>query len=50
VDNSKHTPGNAILRNGVLYTADRRSGALVDANTEIGAPGWHSRGYLPPFI
>jgi REP element-mobilizing transposase RayT len=49
VDNSKHNPGNAILRNGVLYTADRGGGALVDANTQIGVPGWHSRGYLPHF-
>jgi len=49
VDNSKHNPGNAILRNGVLYTADRGGGALVDANTEIAVPSWHSRGYLPHF-
>jgi Transposase IS200 like len=49
VDNSKHNPGNAILRNGVLYTADQGSGALVDANTENAVPIWHSRGYLPHF-
>ena len=49
MDNSKHNPGNAILRNGVPCTADRGGGALVDANTEIGVPGWHSRGYLPHF-
>jgi REP element-mobilizing transposase RayT len=33
-------PGNAVLLNGVS----------PEANREIGAPRWHSRGYLPHFV
>ena len=48
-------PGNAILLNGAVGTArppaERGSvgGDFKSANREIGAPGWHSRGYLPHF-
>jgi len=48
-------PGNAILLNGAVGAArppvERRSvsGDFKSANREIGAPGWHSRGYLPHF-
>ncbi len=41
--NSKHTPGNANLPIGVVKRG------IKPANQEIGAPRWHSRGYLPHF-
>ncbi len=55
--NSKHSPRNANLPIGGLDGANL--GAMTatptafsgekPANQEIGAPGWHSRGYLPHF-
>ena len=55
--NSKKSPGNANLPIGGVDDANRGgvTAAATDftgeknANREIGAPGWHSRGYLPHF-
>ena len=53
--NSKPTPGNANLRIGVptaaqpaaLHASVSPAAEQEPANAEIGAPRWHSRGYLP---
>ena len=55
--NSKHTPGNANLPIGGVdnVKTDAANAAPTEfseeknANREIGAPRWHSRGYLPHF-
>ncbi len=65
MDNSKKSPGNANLPIGGVDNAklgevdpaklgDANAAATEfsgekNANREIGAPGWHSRGYLPHF-
>jgi len=43
VDNSKNNPGK------VVGNANLPIGGVKDATHEIGAPRWHSRGYLPHF-
>jgi REP element-mobilizing transposase RayT len=62
VDNSKNNPGKVVVGNanlpiggvnnakigGVKDAATEFSGEK-NANREIGAPRWHSRGYLPHF-
>jgi REP element-mobilizing transposase RayT len=53
VDNSKNNPGkvvgNANLPIGGVKDAATEFSGEKNANREIGAPRWHSRGYLPHF-